>query len=83
LIIDLDELDFGELLEVLDERLGNGIKCAIGLATASKVNMRNTIGKGKFAIAGKTIEYQCKTLIALNIARTLEEFIQHCTDQVL
>jgi len=50
------------------------------LAGTFQVNMRNAIGKFKFAIACKSIEDQCKVLVALHIAGTFEEFIQNCTD---
>ncbi len=55
LIINLDKLDLGELFEIFDKRLGNGIKRAVRLATAREVDMRNAVGKRKFAVAGKTI----------------------------
>ena len=55
LIVNLDKLDLGELFEIFDKRLGNGIKRAVRLATAREVDMRNTVGKRKFAVAGKAI----------------------------
>jgi hypothetical protein len=45
-----------------------------------QVNVRNAIGKLKFAIAGKTVEDQGKVLVAFDIAGTLEEFIQDSAD---
>jgi hypothetical protein len=42
----------------------------------------NAIGKFEFAIAGETIEDQCKTLIALHITRAFKEFVQYCADNI-
>ena len=82
LVVDFDELNFRELLEVLDERLGNGVECAVRLAVAAEVDIRNTIGVGQFAIAGKAVQYKRQSLVAFDIAGTLEEFIQHRADKV-
>ena len=75
LIVDLDELDLGELFEVLDKRLGNGIERAVRLTTAGEVDVCNTIGKGKFAVTSKAIKHKCETFVAFDIAGTFEEFI--------
>ena len=83
MIVDLDELDLGELLEVLYKWLGNGIKRAVRLATTSEVNVCNTIGKGKLAVTCKTIQHKRKTFIAFNIAGTFEEFVQYRAHKVL
>jgi len=45
--------------------------------------MCNTIGKGKFAVAGKAIEYQGEAFIAFNVAGSFEEFIQYRANKVL
>jgi len=55
LVVNLDELNLRELLEVLYQRLGNGVKRAVRLAITNEVNMRNTIGKGKLAITCKPV----------------------------
>ena len=82
-IIDLDELNFGELFEVEHQRERNSVERAVRLATAHEINMRNTIGKDKFAIAVETIEHKRESLVAFDIARSFEVFIEDSTDQIL
>ena len=82
-IVDLDELHFGELLEILRERLCDVIQRAIGLALPDEIDMRHTIGIGKAAVAGETIEYQRESLVPFDIAGTLEELIEHRAEQIL
>ena len=53
------------------------------MATAHEINMRNTIGKDKFAIAVETIEHKRESLVAFDIARSFEVFIEDSTDQIL
>ena len=55
-IIDLYELNIGELLEVKHERTGDVIERAVRLAVARKINVRHTISKLELAIACETIE---------------------------
>ena len=75
-VVDFDELDFRELFEVRRDRARDVIKCAVGLAGAGEINMRNTFGKSKFAIARETIEDQGEALIALHVTGTSEIFIE-------
>ncbi len=82
-IIDLHELHFRELFEVLHERARNGIERAVRLTTASQVDMRHAIGKCQFAVTGETVEHESEALIAFDIAGTFEIFIEHRTDQIL
>lgn len=82
-IIDLDELHLRELFEVEHKRERNSIERAIRLATAREINMRDAIRKDKFAVAGETVEHEGEPLVAFDIARTLEEFIEHAADQIL
>lgn len=82
-IVDLDELNFGELFEVLHERKRNRVKRAIRLATPRKVNVGNTIGKCQFAIASESVEHKRKPLITFDIPRTFEVFIENGADQIL
>ena len=79
-IIDLDELNFGELLEVFCERAGNRVERPVRLTLTGEINMRNTIGEGKSAVARETVQHEGQSLIAFDIAWTLEEFIEHCTE---
>ena len=53
------------------------------MTTAREIYMRDTIGKCQFAVAGEAIEHEGESLIALDIARTLEVFIEHGADQIL
>ena len=53
------------------------------MATTREINMRDAIGKGKFAITGETIEHEGESLVALDIAWTLEVFIKHRANQIL
>jgi hypothetical protein len=34
-------------------------------------------------VAGEAVEHEGKTLVAFHVARTFEEFIEHCADQIL
>ena len=82
-IINLDELNFGELLEVFHQRARNGIECTIRLTTTGEVNMHHAIGKGHLAVPSKAVEHEGKTLVAFNIAGTFEVFIEDCANQIL
>jgi len=82
LIVNLYKLNLRELFEILYERLGNGVQRAVRLTTAREVDVRDTISKDKFAVAGKTIQHKRKPLIALDIAGSLEELVQHRADQI-
>jgi hypothetical protein len=75
-VVDFDKLHFRELFEVFHERTRDVIERAVRLTFARQVNVRYTIGKSQFAVAGETIEHQCESLIAFDIAGTFEEFIE-------
>ena len=81
-IIDFDELNFGELFEIFGERTCNVVERAVGLAPTRKIDMRNSIGKSESAIAGEAVKNKCEALIALHIARAIEEFIEHRAQKV-
>ena len=53
------------------------------MATTRKIDMRDTIGKREFAIASETIEHERESLVAFDIARTFEVFIEDSADQIL
>jgi hypothetical protein len=76
-------LNFGELFEVKHQRQRNGVKRAIRLATTRKIHMRDTISEHKLAVTGKTVEDEGCALVALDIARTFEIFIEDGADQIL
>ena len=46
------------------------------MATAREIDMRHTIGKCEFAVTGETVEHEGESLVAFDIARTFEEFIE-------
>ena len=76
-VVDLDELHFGELLEIFHQRTRDVVERAVRLASARQVNMCNPIRKGKFAVAREAIEDQCEYLITFDIAGSFEELIEH------
>ena len=82
MIVDLDILNIGKLFEILHDRTRDGIQRAIGLTHAAEIDMRNTVSIFDFAIAGKTVEHQGKTLIAFDTHRTLEIFIEDGTNNI-
>jgi len=53
------------------------------LARAGQIDVRHTVGKCQLAIAGETVEHEREPLIAFDIARTFEEFIEHAANQIL
>ena len=81
-IIDFDELHFGELFEIFTERTCNVVERTVGLAPTRKIDMRNSISKGEPAIAGETVENEREPLIAFHIAGAIEEFVEHCAQQI-
>jgi hypothetical protein len=83
LIVDLDELNIGELFEIEDERARDVIERAIGLTVAREIDMRNTIGVFKFAIAREAIEDESDAFVAFDTAGTFEEFVEDAADQIL
>ena len=82
-VVDLDKLNLGELFEIYHQRAGDGIQRAIRLTTAREIDMRDAIGKYEFAVTGKTVEHECKSLVAFNIAGSFEIFIEYRADQIL
>jgi len=82
LIVDLDKSNIGELLEVCHERARNCVKRSVRLTTAGEVNMRDAIGIGKPAVAGKAIEHQSQSLVAFHIAWPFEIFIEDSTHDI-
>lgn len=83
LVINLDELDLRELLEARHQCVCNVVQCAIRLAAAHQIDMQAAIDKLQSAVAGKTVVDQRQTLVALHVAGTFEEFIEHRIDNVL
>ena len=76
-------MNFRELLEIEHKRERDGIERTVRLATAREIDMRDTIGKDKFAITVETIEHKRESLVAFDIARSFEVFIEDSTDQIL
>ena len=76
-------MNFGELSEIEHERERDGIERTVRLAPAREIDMRDTIRKGKFAVASETIEHERESLIAFDSPRTFEIFIEDGTDQIL
>jgi len=81
-IIDLNELHFRELFEIEHQRERDGVERAVRLAATRQIDMRDTIGKCQFAVAGEAVEYQGESLVAFDIARTFEIFIKYSADQI-
>ena len=78
-IIDFDKLHLGELFEVFSQRARNIIERTIRLAFASQIHVCNAIRKRKLAVTGETVEDEGQSLVTFDIARSLEEFIEHRT----
>jgi hypothetical protein len=83
LIVDLDELNIGELFEVEDERARDVIERAVGLAIAREIDMCDTISVFEFTIASEAIEDEGDAFVTFDIAGTFEELVQDAADQVL
>lgn len=82
-IVYLDELYFRELFEVGHQRARNRIESAIRLAITCQIDVRDTIGIFKFAVACEAIEHKRQSLIAFHVAGPFEIFIEHRADQIL
>lgn len=82
MIVDLDELNIGELFEVRHQRTGNGVQRAVGLAGAAEVNMRDAIGIFEPGVPGKTVGHDGKSLIAFDTGGTLEVFVENGADDI-
>jgi len=83
LIVDLDELDLGELLEIRHKRARDRVERPIGLAAPGKINVYDAIRKGDFVITREAIKHKAKPLVALDVTGTFEIFIEHRADEVL
>lgn len=83
LVIDFDELYFGELFEIFGQRARNVVERAIRLTSANQIHVCNAICKSQFAVAGETVEDERESLVAFHIAGTLEKFIEHSSQQIL
>ncbi len=75
-------MNVGELFEVLHERARDGVKRAVRLAAAGEIDMRHPIGVFNLTVAGKTVEHEGQSLIALHAFGTLEVFIEHSANDV-
>ena len=82
-IIDLDELYLGELLEVLNEWLGDVVQRAVRLTSAGKVDLSDTVGEHDTLVAGKAVEHKSQPFVTLNRVGSGKEFIYNGTQQVL
>jgi hypothetical protein len=82
LIIDLDELDLGELFEGQHQWARDVVKRPVRLAAARQIEVDTAICRLNPAIARKTVIDHCKTLVAFHVAWSLEEFIEHCIDNI-
>ena len=76
-------MNIGELFEVKVEQPPDVVKCAVGLAGAGEIDVRDAVGKLKFAVAGKAVKDQRQTLILFDNVGSLEEFVQDSADEVL
>jgi hypothetical protein len=70
------------LLEILNKRAGDAVKCAVRLTFAHKVDMYNPVGEGDFVVARKAIEYNRQSLRAFSLIRTFEILVKHGGKQV-
>lgn len=82
MIVDLDELNIRELFEAQHQWTRDVVKRPIRLATACKIEISAAIRKCNPAIACKTVIDHRQSLVAFHITRSLEEFIEHCIDDL-
>ena len=71
------------MFEVRREGTRDRVQRAIGLAAAGEKYMYDAVGVFDLTIAGEAVEHEGKTLVALHVAWTFEEFIEHRADQIL
>lgn len=83
LVINLDELYFGELFEISGQWTCDGVECPVRLALTGEIDVGDTIGVLELAVPCEPVEHQGETLIAFHITGTLEVFVENGTDQVL
>ena len=55
LIVDLHELNFGELLEVIGEQICDGVGCTGAIARPCEIDVCHTVDEFKTTIAGEAI----------------------------
>jgi len=77
LVVNLDELELGELFDIRHQETSDIIKGAIGLAIPCQIYIDSSIGKDKPLIPCKAIQDRCESLVTFHITGTFEEFIQH------
>ena len=53
------------------------------MTTTSEIDLCNTIGKREFAITRESVGHNGKSLVAFNIARTFEIFIERSANEIL
>ena len=82
MVVDLDELNLGELFEVRHDRLCDAVECPVRLTTTREVDVCDAVSIFDPVISSETVEHERKALVALHITGTLEEFIEHSADQV-
>ena len=83
MIINLDELNLGELLEVEHQRARDVVKCAIGLTIPCEINIDTTVCKFHFTVTCKAVIDNRKSLIPFHIAGALKELVEHRIDNIL
>ncbi len=55
MIVNLDVLHFGELLEVIRQQIRDGVRVAAAITNSGEINIRHTIGQLKFTVAREAI----------------------------
>jgi hypothetical protein len=83
LIVDFDELHFGELFKIRHERLGDGVQRAVRLTIAGEVDVYDAIGIFDLAVAIEAVQDTRETLIALHVTGTFEKFVEYRADEIL
>ena len=84
LIVYLHKLDFRELLEVVDQQIGDGICGSGAVACAFEVDVRDAVYDFEFAVTGEAIVERDPTVgISLGRAGTFEVFVQHCANEIV
>lgn len=82
MIVNLDELHFGELFEIRHKGLCDGVQRAIRLTTTGEIDMHNAVGIFDFAVAVETVQHERETLVTFHVAGTFEVFIEYRADQI-
>lgn len=55
LIVDLHELNFGELLEVIGQQVRDGVGCVRAVTGPFEVDVGDTVNEFKAAVAGEAV----------------------------